>query len=316
MRKPRFQQFDPGTGLSSSDKQSRIMEKDGSFNIIHRNRQLHIGMMYSYLINASWSRFFVLITLGYIGFNILFAFGYLSIGVEGLGVVKEDVFSDYLHCFFFSTQTFTTIGYGFLAPKTAGISTLAALEGFIGLLYFASASGLFYGRISRPKPQLRFSSNILIRDFNDTTALMFRMMNKNRNVLMNLNVTGNVAFKNDKDGKTFYTYNQVSFLINHINMMPYTWTIVHVLDENSPFNGYTKEELSRLDAEILIMISYFDDTFSQEMYQRHSYTFTELLIDRVFVPAFEFDENGNGILDHEKLDDTVVVIPETSTLNQ
>ena len=69
------------------------------------------------------------------------------------------------------------------------MATLAAFEGFVGLLYFASASGLFYGRISRPRPQLRFSSVAIVKDFNDSRALMFRLMNKDKNVLMNLKIT-------------------------------------------------------------------------------------------------------------------------------
>lgn len=304
MSKPKKPTFDPGTGLSSSDKQARIMQKDGSFRIEHRNREKHLGMIYSYLINVNWLWFFVWISVGYFLFNVLFAAGYFLFGAQELGIKSEDWWMDYVHCFFFSTQTFTTIGYGFLAPKSSGVATLAAFEGFVGLLYFASASGLFYGRISRPRPQLRFSSVAIVKDFNDSRALMFRLMNKDKNVLMNLKITANVAFKNDTNGKTYYTYSQVPFQLNHINMMPYTWTIVHVLDDASPFQQFTKEQLIELDAELLIMVSYFDDTFSQEIYQRHSYLFSEVLLNHTFIPAFQFDENGVGVLDHSKLDAT------------
>jgi inward rectifier potassium channel len=51
---------------------------------------------------------------------------------------------------FFSAQTFTTVGYGHISPVGFLTSALSAAEALIGLLSFAIATGLFFGRFSRP----------------------------------------------------------------------------------------------------------------------------------------------------------------------
>jgi len=83
--------------------------------------------------------------------------------------------------------------------------------------------------------------------------------------------------------------------------LPTTWTIVHEIDEDSPLNGYTDEQILGLHAELLILIEYYEDAFAQNVYQMHSYGFNDLRGNSKFVATYYFDENGHAILDHGKL---------------
>ena len=64
---------------------------------------------------------------------------------------------------------------------------------------------------------------------------------------------------------------------NSVYFFPLTWTIVHPIDEDSPFYGKTETEIKLFESEILILIKGFDDTFSQVVHSRYSYTSDEII---------------------------------------
>jgi hypothetical protein len=54
------------------------------------------------------------------------------------------------------------LGYGHIYPISNSASIAAAFESLLGLLSFAIATGILFGRFSRPKADLLYSKNILI----------------------------------------------------------------------------------------------------------------------------------------------------------
>ena len=109
--------------------------------------------------------------------NALFALIYLSIGIEEIVPSTGYILNDFLNAFFFSMQTFTTVGYGLMSPLGIASGIVSSIEAFLGLMLFAFVTGLIYGRFSKPKAAIRFSENLILRDFNHTRALMFRLVN-------------------------------------------------------------------------------------------------------------------------------------------
>ena len=86
-----------------------------------------------------------------------------------------------------------------------------------------------------------------------------------------------------------------------IRYLPTTWTIVHEIDENSPFYKFSKEEINKLTGELLVMISYYDDSFNQEVHQLHSYILNDIKIDYKFIRAYYYNEEGKMVLDYKLL---------------
>ncbi len=76
---------------------------------------------------------------------------------------------------------------------------------------------------------------------------------------------------------------------------------MHPIDEKSPLYGKTAEDLERLQAEILIMIKAFDDTFSQTVQVRYSYRYDEITWGAKFTSAFEIESNGDLRLEVNKV---------------
>jgi inward rectifier potassium channel len=78
-----------------------------------------------------------------------------------------------------------------------------------------------------------------------------------------------------------------------IFFFPLTWTVVHPIGPDSPLFGRTREDLERLQAEFLILIKGYDDTFSQTVHARYSYRYNDLVWGTRFRPAFEIDPAGD-----------------------
>lgn len=296
---------DPGFGESTTTAAKRIVNKDGSFNIKHLHGKVGISALYAYLVDISWTRFFCLVFLTYFMLNMFFATIYVSIGVEYISVAPQTFLVDFVNAFFFSSQTVTTLGYGAMVPTSLLSGIVSSCQALIGLLSFSFITGLLYGRFSKPKASIEFSDNIIHRDFKEGKALMFRLMNSKTDVMINpkASVTLAITELDEEHGykRNFY---QLQLERDHITYLPTTWTLVHEITEESPLYKFSKKELKNLKGEFLIMITYYDEAFNEEVYKLHSYTFEELLIDVAFENAFYFDEEGYTILDHHKISNT------------
>ena len=293
---------DPGLGNTSSPYAKRMVNNDGTFNIVHLNKSAQFREAYNYLVHISWFRFFTLAFLVYLILNALFASIYLFIGIEEIASSSGDFLLDFINAFFFSSQTITTLGYGAMAPSGIGSGIVSSVEALMGLLMFSFITGLLYGRFSKPKASIRFSDSIVLRDFNLTKAIMFRLVNNRKSIMINpkIKVTLSLSEKNNKGefANTFYALNLER---EQITYLPTTWTIVHEIDEESPFRKFSKEAINRQTGELLVMISYYDDSFNQEVHQLHSYILSDIKVDYKFTKAYYYNNEGKMVLDYKLL---------------
>ena len=156
-----------GFGTKTSDQKSRLIKRDGSFNIhrIEPSKWNSISI-YHALITMSWNKFNTIVFIYFIGINLIFASCFYFVGVEGLnGVESTTEFDKFLEAFFFSTQTFSTVGFGRISPGSHLTSAIAAIESLVGLLGFALATGILYGRFARPKARIIYSKNAIDHSF-------------------------------------------------------------------------------------------------------------------------------------------------------
>lgn len=300
---------DPGIGRFSKDKAKRFINQDGSFNVIHKNRKRTVNETYTYLIGLSWSHFLLLLFCFFFLLNSVFALLYVSIGVSYLGIIPKTLFLNFCNAFFFSVQTITSVGYGLFSPTKLLAGFVSSLEAFIGLVFFAFVTGLLYGRFSKPKSNIRFSENILYTNFKGGKALMFRIVNRRKSmvVLPKIKVSLSISTPNEIGGYQNEFFN-LEMEREQITYLPTSWTLVHEIDSLSPLKKYNYDQLLKLHAEVLILLSYHDDSFNDILHQAHSYTFASLKTGYKFKKAFEFNENGKVILDHSKIDELEKVV--------
>jgi inward rectifier potassium channel len=130
---------------------------------------------------------------------------------------------------------------------------------------------------------------------------MFRIANRRPNVLMEIEATLLLMTVEDQNGEKRRRYQGLTLEREKVYFLPLTWTVVHAIDQSSPLHGMTAADLERLQAEFLILIKAFDDTFSQVVHSRCSYTFDEIAWGAKFLPAFETTGDGDLLLHVDKL---------------
>ncbi|KAA3623941.1 MAG: ion transporter [Bacteroidetes bacterium] len=296
---------DPGFGIFSSNKAKRYITDNGATTVVHINKKWTIADVYLWLIEISWTRFFLFVTMGYIVANIFFGIIYTIIGIESITEPSGSIIKDFLNGFFFSAQTITTVGYGGISPHGTAANLVSTFEALVGLLSFSFITGLLYGRFSRPNASVRFSKNLIFRDFNGKKALMFRLMNNRTNMMIKPRVSVSLGItKGDPRGEFTRDFYQLKLERNHIQALPTIWTVVHEIDEDSPLFNYSDQEILRLNAEIFILLEYYDDAYAQDVYKMHSYSFSQIIANRKFVRSFVYNKEGYQELDHDSLDKT------------
>lgn len=295
MNKPTF---DPGLTQQYTGALKRAINKDGQFNVRRTGRTWRDIHPYLLLINASWLSFMGFVAALFIVVNLLFAGIYMAIGIENVkGTEAPTTALRFLNAFFFSAHTLTTVGYGNMWPSGPAANTVAAIEALVGLLAFAIATGVMFGRFSRPTARIGFSDKMLVAPYMDGTSLQCRIVNRRSNNLMNLEARVLLMTVESSGDRPQRKFTPLELERNQVWFLALTWTIVHPIDEKSPLYGKTAADLEQLQAEVMILISAFDDTFSQTVQTRYSYRYDEIVWGAKFAPAFEIDETGELVIE-------------------
>ena len=283
-------------------RQKRLINRDGTFT----SRRVGFSPFsylngYHALLTMTWPRFLGYVTAAYATMNGLFAAAYLFCGEGALGGTAMRLMGGrFLRAFFFSVDTFATIGYGNVFPIGAAANTLVAIESLVGLLFVALLTGLVFARFARPTAALMFSDIAVVAPYQGRSAFMFRVANARSNQLMEL------------EAKILYSrlegpgrhYDQLKLERTKVVFFPLSWTIVHPIDESSPLWGMEHADLVRHDAEFDILMSGIDETFSQTVHARSSYKPQEIVFGAKFSNVYNpVGRRGTISIDVSRLSD-------------
>lgn len=278
----------------SQQTRLRLLNRDGTFNVDRA------GLTFTQVINAytsflemPWWRFHLTMFSLYLCVNTLFASIYVLCGAGALNGVDGVTFLErFRECFFFSIQTFTTIGYGHISPNTLQANLLVTLEAFIGPLSFALATGLFFARFSRPRAKILFSETALMAPYHGLPSFQFRIANQRRSQLIDVEARVLLTYLDNVNGKRSRHYRQLRLEREKVAFFPLHWTIVHPIDEKSPLYDFDMETLKEKEGEFLVLLTAVDDTFSQMVHTRTSYRFDEVVWGAKFVDIFMPSDDG------------------------
>jgi inward rectifier potassium channel len=303
MAKPRYipeeELRDLGFGTRvSQQSRLRLLNRDGSFNVRRVGLSFFQSIdLYHILLNLSWIHFFLWVFTTFCLINTLFATGYVLCGEGTLrGMTASSLHGRLFDAFFFSVETFTTIGYGHVAPDSLAGNILMTIEAFIGLIGAALVTGIVFARFSRPTARIEFSRRALIAPYREITAFEFRIANRRPSQLTQVEAKVLLSRMEDVGGTKTRRYYALPLERQEVVFFPLAWTIVHPIDEESPLYGRTEDDLRASEAEFLILITAIDDTFSQTVHTRTSYRHEELMWSHRFSDLFVGQEDGDQIL--------------------
>jgi inward rectifier potassium channel len=260
---------------------------------------------YHTLIGIGTTRFLAIIFSSFVLINIIFAAIYLLIGIDHLsGIQPNNQLEKLSDAFFFSTQTFTTVGYGRISPTGYLTSFIASFQAFCGLLFFAVATGLFYARFSRPKAFIRFSSRALVAPYRDGMSLMVRLAPFKNNSLTEAEIKVVLALAPKETASGLNRFYALKLERSKIDALFSSWTIVHPIDEDSPLADMSLDEIRNTEMELIIYLKAFDDTFSNTVVARASYMNDQIVVGARFKTIhLKSTSQGQTVVDLSKLND-------------
>lgn len=290
----------------SGQSRERLLNADGTFNVGRTGLPLLTTLnLYHLLLSLRWSTFLLLVLLLYFLSNVVFGSLYASIGATALiDTSAEPMTNIFVRGFFFSVQTFATIGYGTIHPAGLGPNLLVTIESYYSLIANALITGVVFARFARPTARVIFSKVAVIAPYRDIEGLMFRLVNGRNNQLIEVEAKVLFARFVNEDGRSVRRFDFLELERRKVTFFPLAWTVVHPIDERSPLYGLSSADYVRTDAEILILLTATDETFSQVVHTRSSYKPHEIRCGHKFVNMYNEVDDGEPIsIDVRKLSD-------------
>jgi inward rectifier potassium channel len=253
-------------------------------------------------MTAKWPSFIAGAMAVFIGFNAIFA-AFYWIGDHPISNVPGGAYIDYLY---FSIETLSTAGYGDMHPQTHYGHFIAAVELFTGIFSMSLMTGLIFSRFSRPSARLLFAENPVISNHDGKLSLMVRLANERHNIIGNatakLWLLKNVV---SAEGGTFRRFYELPLVRNEHPALALSWTLYHVINEDSPLYGKTAEDLITDSVSLAVMVSGHDVVAAQTVHAGTTYDHQAILFGRTYADILDIHKDGRLRLDYGRFHETV-----------
>lgn len=260
---------------------------------------------YHWVLTRSWPAFFGWVTIAYVATNALFGLVYWLLP----GAVTNA--NGFVDCFFFSVETFATIGYGEMAPQGRAGHVVMTVEALGGILASAIITGITFARLARPTAKVLFSEKAVISSRNGVPHLQFRMANWRRNQIAEAQLHVMVLLtEKTTEGETLRRPTSLKLVRDKNPMFLLTWTAMHAIDEESPFYGEdAMEKLREMKAEIFLSLTGLDDTLGATIHTRYRYLLDDIVRNARFRDILHMNPDGTRVIDLDKFHDIEMIEP-------
>jgi inward rectifier potassium channel len=228
--------------------------------------------IYDFLLRAPWRvGLFVIVTV-FLLINALFGLGYRATG--GVVGVRPESLAD---AFFFSVQTFGTLGYGAMYPESLAAHLLVTLEVMIGMFLLALATGFTFSKFSTVRARVQFADKVAISPVNGVPTLMVRLGNERTSRIIDASIQLMLTrLEHTAEAVSFYRMLDLRLERSRMPNLRRSWTVFHRLTNDSPLFGATPESLATMEAELLILVTGLDETSSQTLHAQTRYEHKQL----------------------------------------
>ena len=253
-------------------------------------------------MTASWPAFILGAAAVFLAFNAVFGLLYF-IGDHPIANVKT---RDYIDYFYFSIETLSTAGYGDMHPQTHYGHLIATIELFTGIFSMSLMTGLVFARFSRPSARLLFANNPVIAPHDGVPTLMVRLANERHNIIGN--ATARLWLFKDivtAEGHEVRRFYELPLMRNESPALALSWTLYHVIDEQSPLHQLTADDLAASDVSLVVVVSGYDVVAAQTVHARKPYEHHEILFGRRYADVLGTSPDGRVKIDYGRFHDTL-----------
>jgi len=257
--------------------------------------------LYHYLLAISWWRLLGVFFLIYVTTNALFGFLFW-LGGNDISNARPGSYAD---AFWFSVQTYATIGYGSMAPITTYAHLLVTVEAFAGMMALALSTGIVFAKFSRPTARIAFSKNIVVHVRNGRPALEFRLANQRRGSLSDATMKFTVLRDEmTAEGQPMRRGYALELERPNIPVLSLAWNCIHMLDERSPLRGLCPGDPMDGVTGFIAILTAHDDTMGDTVYARQFWTRDDVRHNVRFVDMIDTKSVPGVIsIDHARLND-------------
>src|SRR6267378_4227980 len=253
-------------------------------------------------MTASWPAFIAGAALVFVVFNAVFAVFYW-IGDQPVSNVPGGAYIDYLY---FSIETLSTAGYGDMHPQTHYGHFIATAELFTGIFSMSLMTGLIFARFARPDARLLFADHPVISSHDGKPTLMIRFANARHNII------GNAAarlwlLKNivSMEGQSLRRFYELPLLRHEHPALALSWTLYHVLDEQSPLYGLDADDFNGQEVSLMVVVSGYDVVAAQTVHARRTYRHSDIRFGHRYADILDTSEDGRIRIDYGRFHETL-----------
>jgi inward rectifier potassium channel len=270
--------------------------------------------LFHFLMGSAWSKLLGSFVIIYCGVNALFATCYWLGGDGTIINARPGSFAD---DFWFSVQTFATIGYGNLAPASTFANVLVTIESFCGMLAVALGTGILFAKFSLPKARVAFSKNVIVGVRNGRPCLVFRIANRRGTSLLDATAKAHALMDDvSSEGHRMRRNHVLELERSSMPVFLLAWTLIHRLDEKSPLFGLEVDNATERVVGIIVSFTGVDDTMLQAVHARQMYNPEDLRFGARFADMIDSSTPGMLIIDHAQMDELIVEDTPPATENK
>ncbi len=209
----------------------------------------------------------------------------------------------FLDAFFFSVETFATVGYGVMSPATNYANWVMTVETFVGLVTVAITTGMVFARISRPTARVKFAKVAVIARHDGVPTLMVRMSNERLSQIVEARVSMAVLRSQyTAEGRFMRRFEDLRLVRANTPIFAISFTAMHVITDTSPLFGMTSEMMQNEEIELLVTVTGLEESLGQTVHARASYIADEILLAQRYVDIFGETEDGRRGIDYTRFD--------------
>jgi inward rectifier potassium channel len=263
-------------------------------------RRFAIDDPYYVILAMRWPTFIATVFLILLAVNTFFA-ALFWLAPNSVSNSRPGAFYD---AFFFSVETLATVGYGTMTPSTLYGHLVATSEIFVGMFLTALVTGAFFARFARPQARMVFSESAIITPYEGRQALMFRVASRRMQGISE--ATARLSYlRNEPVGDTrFRRFTELKLVRGNIPVLSLSWTLIHVIDEQSPLWGMTAERMALEEPTLMASITGFDESISATINDRRTYNRENVRFGHVFDNILRDLPDGFIELDITRIHDT------------
>jgi inward rectifier potassium channel len=234
-------------------------------------------------------------------FAVFYWLGYW-LGDPPISNVASGAYIDYLY---FSIETLSTAGYGDMHPQTHYGHMVATAELFTGIFSLSLMTGLVFARFSRPEPRFLFEDGPVISTHNGKPTLMIRFANERHNAILHAVARlWVITTETTAEGQFFRRFVELPLARGDSPILALTWTIFHVIDEQSPLFGLTAADLEAGDVSFVLLVSGFDENAAQDIHARKTYRHSDVAHGHRYADIISVDDDGRTGVNYHRFHDT------------